>query len=65
MRTRLEAGEFRAVVDRAYRLEAIADADGYVEKGKKTGILVLNVTSVASRSAGSVGASERRLATRR
>lgn len=38
MRTRLEAGEFRAVVDRAYRLEAIADADGYVEKGKKTGI---------------------------
>ncbi len=43
LRTRMEAGEFRAVVDRGYPLEAIADAYRYVEKGQKTGIVVIEV----------------------
>jgi NADPH:quinone reductase-like Zn-dependent oxidoreductase len=42
---RIEAGEFRAVIDRRYSLEAIADAYRYVEKGQKTGIVVINVKS--------------------
>lgn len=40
----MEAGEFRAVIDRKYPLEAIADAYRYVETGQKTGIVVINVT---------------------
>ena len=39
----MEKGEFRAVVDREYPLEAIADAYRYVETGQKTGIVVINV----------------------
>jgi NADPH:quinone reductase-like Zn-dependent oxidoreductase len=38
---KLEAGEFRAVVDRKYRLEAIADAYRYVLTGQKSGIVVI------------------------
>jgi NADPH:quinone reductase-like Zn-dependent oxidoreductase len=38
---RLEAGEFRAVIDRRYPLEQIADAYRYVETGQKTGIVVV------------------------
>lgn len=45
LKTRIEAGEFRAVIDRAYSLEAIADAYRYVETEKKTGIVVINVRS--------------------
>jgi NADPH:quinone reductase-like Zn-dependent oxidoreductase len=45
LRARMEAGEFRAVIDRKYPLEAIADAYRYVETGQKTGIVVINVTS--------------------
>jgi NADPH:quinone reductase-like Zn-dependent oxidoreductase len=41
--TRIEAGEFRAVIDREYPFEAIADAYRYVETGKKAGIVVINV----------------------
>jgi NADPH:quinone reductase-like Zn-dependent oxidoreductase len=44
LRERIEAGEFRAVIDRCYPLEAIADAYRYVEQGQKTGIVVVNVT---------------------
>ena len=40
----IEAGEIRAVIDRRYPLEAIADAYRYVELGQKTGIVVINVT---------------------
>ena len=32
LRERIEAGEFRAVIDRRYPLEAIADAYRYVEQ---------------------------------
>jgi NADPH:quinone reductase-like Zn-dependent oxidoreductase len=40
---RMVAGEFRAVIDRRYPLEAIADAYRYVEMGQKAGIVVINV----------------------
>ncbi|HEX3651469.1 MAG TPA: NAD(P)-dependent alcohol dehydrogenase [Rhizomicrobium sp.] len=43
LKARMEAGEFRAVIDRRYSLEAIADAYRYVETGQKTGIVVVNV----------------------
>jgi NADPH:quinone reductase-like Zn-dependent oxidoreductase len=43
LKARIEAGEFRAVVDRAYPLEAIVDAYRYVETGQKSGIVVVNV----------------------
>jgi len=41
----MEAKRFRAVIDRRYPLEQIADAYRYVETGQKTGIVVINVTS--------------------
>ncbi len=43
LKTCMEADEFRAVIDRAYPLEAIADAYRYVETQQKTGIVVINV----------------------
>lgn len=43
----MEAGEFRAVIDREYPLEAIADAYPHVETGQKTGIVVINVVPAA------------------
>ena len=43
LKTRMETGEFRAVVDRRFPLEAIADAYRYVETGQKTGIVVIDV----------------------
>jgi NADPH:quinone reductase-like Zn-dependent oxidoreductase len=46
---RLEAGDFRGVIDRRYPLEEIADAYRYVETAKKTGIVVIDV---APRDAG-------------
>lgn len=45
LKTRMEAGEFRAVIDRAYSLEAIADAYHYVETEQKSGIVAINVRS--------------------
>jgi len=39
----LETGALRAVVDRSYPLEAIADAYRHVITGEKTGIVVINV----------------------
>lgn len=46
LKTRMEAGEFRAVIDREFPLEAIADAYRYVETKQKTGIVVINVRPV-------------------
>jgi NADPH:quinone reductase-like Zn-dependent oxidoreductase len=43
LKTRIEADEFRPVIDRAYPLESIADAYRYVETQHKTGIVVINV----------------------
>lgn len=43
LKARMEAGEFRAVIDRRYPLEGIADAYRYVETGQKTGIVVIHI----------------------
>jgi NADPH:quinone reductase-like Zn-dependent oxidoreductase len=39
----VEAGEYRAVIDRTYPLEDVVDATRYVETGQKTGNVVLTV----------------------
>jgi NADPH:quinone reductase-like Zn-dependent oxidoreductase len=44
----MEAGTYRAVIDRRYPLEDVVDATRYVETGQKTGNVVLTV--VADRS---------------
>lgn len=43
LKSRMETGEYRAVIDRAYTFEAIADAYRHVETEQKTGIVVVNV----------------------
>jgi len=43
LRARLAAGELRAVIDRRYPLDAIAEAYRYVETGQKTGIVAIDV----------------------
>lgn len=43
LKTHMEAGKFRAVIDRTYPLEDIADAYRYVETQQKTGIVVVSV----------------------
>jgi NADPH:quinone reductase-like Zn-dependent oxidoreductase len=43
LKGRMEAGEFRAVIDREYPLEEIVDAYHFVETAQKTGIVVINV----------------------
>jgi len=43
LKARMEAGQFRAVIDRRYPLDEIADAYRYVETGQKIGIVVINV----------------------
>jgi NADPH:quinone reductase-like Zn-dependent oxidoreductase len=49
LRARIEAGQFRAVIDRSYSLDAIADAYRYVGTGQKVGIVVINVAGVSIR----------------
>ncbi|MCP4072835.1 MAG: NAD(P)-dependent alcohol dehydrogenase [Hyphomicrobiales bacterium] len=44
LKTRIEAGEFRGVIDRHYPMEEITNAYRYVETGQKTGIVVLDIT---------------------
>jgi NADPH:quinone reductase-like Zn-dependent oxidoreductase len=40
----IEAGKYRAVIDRRYRLEEVTDATRYVETQQKTGNVVLTVS---------------------
>jgi NADPH:quinone reductase-like Zn-dependent oxidoreductase len=40
----VEAGKYRAVIDRSYRLEDVIEANRYVETGQKTGNVVLTVS---------------------
>lgn len=44
---RMEAGEFRAVIDRTYPLEQIADAYLYVQTGQKAGVVAIDVAGAA------------------
>ena len=41
----VEAGAYRAVIDRTYPLESVVDATRYVETGQKTGNVVLTVAA--------------------
>jgi NADPH:quinone reductase-like Zn-dependent oxidoreductase len=40
----IEAGRYRAVIDRTYALEDVVEATTYVETGQKTGNVVLTVS---------------------
>jgi NADPH2:quinone reductase len=40
----IEAGKFRAVIDRCYPLEDVIEANRYVDTGQKTGNVVLTVS---------------------
>ena len=41
----MEAGEYRAVIDRRYPLEEIVEATRYVETEQKTGNVVVTVVA--------------------
>jgi NADPH:quinone reductase-like Zn-dependent oxidoreductase len=43
LRALMEGGQYRAVIDRTYSLDAIADAYRYVETGQKVGIVAIDV----------------------
>jgi NADPH:quinone reductase-like Zn-dependent oxidoreductase len=43
LKARIEAGDLRAVIDRHYRLDEVAEAYRYVETAQKTGIVVIDV----------------------
>ncbi len=45
----IEAGEYRAVIDRTYPLEDVVEASKYVETQQKTGNVVLTVTRTSER----------------
>jgi len=40
----MEAGKYRAVIDRRYRMEEVVDAARYVDTGQKTGNVVLAIS---------------------
>lgn len=43
LKDRMEAGQFRAIVDRKYPLDRIAEAYRYVQTGQKAGIVIVDV----------------------
>ena len=45
----IEAGKYRAVIDRCYSLEDVVKATRYVETGQKTGNVVLTVNGGRAR----------------
>jgi NADPH:quinone reductase-like Zn-dependent oxidoreductase len=45
LKCRMEAGQFRAIIDRKYPLAAIAEAYRYVETGQKVGIVVVKIAA--------------------
>ena len=47
LRSLLEAGEYRAVIDRTYPLEDVVEATRYVDSWQKTGNVVLTVSGAA------------------
>jgi NADPH:quinone reductase-like Zn-dependent oxidoreductase len=49
LKSLMEAGQFRAIIDRKYALAAIADAYRYVETGQKVGIVVVDVAAADQR----------------
>jgi NADPH:quinone reductase-like Zn-dependent oxidoreductase len=52
LRSLLEAGRFRPLVDRHYPLDRIVDAHRYAESGRKIGSVVIDVRSSGSPAAG-------------
>ncbi len=44
LRELIDAGEYRPVIDRSYRLEDVVEASRYVETGQKTGNVALTVS---------------------
>jgi NADPH:quinone reductase-like Zn-dependent oxidoreductase len=49
LKNRMEAGQFRGIIDRKYPLAEIADAYRYVETGQKVGIVVIDVVAAEER----------------
>jgi len=47
LKTRMQSGEFRAVIDRDYPLDNIKEAYRYVERAKKTGIVIIKVLTAS------------------
>ena len=54
----IEAGRYRAVIDRTYLLEDVVDATRYVETGQKTGNVVLSLNGRPSQSFSATGESK-------